>query len=92
MADPRVFTVAATRALQAGIITKIRVENFMCHSHMEISMGDRVNFITGQNGSKSIFVFTGTEPVGTDLFGSVLLVPSTVMECIGRYGTKQNTE
>ncbi|GKC51987.1 peptidase C48, SUMO/sentrin/Ubl1 [Tanacetum coccineum] len=37
--------------LSAGIISKIRVENFMCHSHMEINLADHINFITGQNGS-----------------------------------------
>ncbi|XP_076932337.1 structural maintenance of chromosomes protein 6B-like [Bidens hawaiensis] len=45
-------------ALRAGIVTKIRVENFMCHSHMEIDMGDRVNFITGQNGSGKSAILT----------------------------------
>lgn len=54
MADARVINGPAG-ALQAGIITKIRLENFMCHTHMEIDIGDRVNFITGQNGSQSSF-------------------------------------
>ncbi|KAL8233115.1 hypothetical protein R6Q57_002893 [Mikania cordata] len=57
MSDARVFT-GSDRALQAGIVTKIRVENFMCHSHMEIDMGDRVNFITGQNGSGKSAILT----------------------------------
>lgn len=41
----------------AGIISKIKVENFMCHSSLQIELGDWVNFITGQNGSKSSFLF-----------------------------------
>ncbi|XP_071732184.1 structural maintenance of chromosomes protein 6B-like [Rutidosis leptorrhynchoides] len=57
MDDARVFT-GADKALQAGIITKIRVENFMCHSNMEIELGDRVNFITGQNGSGKSAILT----------------------------------
>ncbi|KAK9075200.1 hypothetical protein SSX86_003521 [Deinandra increscens subsp. villosa] len=57
MANARVLN-GQDRALQAGIITKIRVENFMCHSHMEIDMGDRVNFITGQNGSGKSAILT----------------------------------
>lgn len=57
MADARVFNGPA-EALQAGVITKIRLENFMCHSHMEIDIGDRVNFITGQNGSGKSAILT----------------------------------
>ncbi|KAH7543299.1 hypothetical protein FEM48_Zijuj02G0169600 [Ziziphus jujuba var. spinosa] len=37
----------------AGVVKRIRLENFMCHSHLEIELGDSVNFITGQNGSKA---------------------------------------
>lgn len=39
---------------KAGIVKKIRLENFMCHNNLEIELGDRVNFITGQNGSKTL--------------------------------------
>ncbi|GKA06248.1 structural maintenance of chromosomes protein 6B-like protein [Tanacetum coccineum] len=42
----------------AGIISKIRVENFMCHSHMEINLAHHVNFITGQNGSGKSAILT----------------------------------
>ncbi|MQM03164.1 hypothetical protein Taro_035939, partial [Colocasia esculenta] len=38
---------------KAGIISRIRLENFMCHSCLQIEFGDWVNFITGQNGSRS---------------------------------------
>ncbi|XP_015076680.1 structural maintenance of chromosomes protein 6B [Solanum pennellii] len=56
MAD-RVPTVRPKR-LQAGIISKIRLENFMCHSNLEIDFGDWVNFITGQNGSGKSAILT----------------------------------
>lgn len=39
----------------SGTINRIRLENFMCHSKLEIDFGDCVNFITGQNGSKCFF-------------------------------------
>ncbi|CAI0380925.1 unnamed protein product [Linum tenue] len=39
----------------AGTIKRIRLENFMCHSNLQIELGPRVNFITGQNGSTSLF-------------------------------------
>uniref|UniRef100_A0A7N0REW4 RecF/RecN/SMC N-terminal domain-containing protein n=1 Tax=Kalanchoe fedtschenkoi TaxID=63787 RepID=A0A7N0REW4_KALFE len=42
----------------AGIITRIKVENFMCHSSMQIELGDSVNFITGQNGSGKSAILT----------------------------------
>ena len=38
----------------AGIVKKIRLENFMCHSNFEMEFGDAVNFILGQNGSQSL--------------------------------------
>jgi len=37
---------------EAGIIEKIRLENFMCHRHLELSFGPNINFIVGVNGSK----------------------------------------
>ncbi|XP_044380774.1 structural maintenance of chromosomes protein 6B [Triticum aestivum] len=38
----------------AGTISRIRLENFMCHSSLHIELGEHVNFITGQNaGGKS---------------------------------------
>lgn len=36
----------------SGIVKRVRLENFMCHSSLQIELGDWVNFITGQNGSK----------------------------------------
>lgn len=42
----------------AGIITRIKVENFMCHSSMQIEFGDSINFITGQNGSGKSAILT----------------------------------
>ncbi|PKI39246.1 hypothetical protein CRG98_040375 [Punica granatum] len=43
---------------RAGIITRIRLENFMCHSNLEIELGEWVNFITGQNGSGKSAILT----------------------------------
>jgi hypothetical protein len=48
--------------LEAGIIKKLRLENFMCHSNHETEFGNHVNVITGQNGSmlfsSSLITFT----------------------------------
>lgn len=38
-------------AINAGIIKKVYVENFMCHRKFTIDFCRNVNFITGQNGS-----------------------------------------
>ncbi|CAM6106305.1 unnamed protein product [Calypogeia fissa] len=43
---------------KAGSIKRITVENFMCHSNLTIEVGDRVNFITGQNGSGKSAILT----------------------------------
>jgi len=37
---------------QVGIIEKIKLENFMCHQHLELKLGPNINFIIGVNGSK----------------------------------------
>ncbi|XWS51588.1 hypothetical protein CRYUN_Cryun12cG0189600 [Craigia yunnanensis] len=42
----------------AGTIKRIRLENFMCHSSLEIELGEWVNFITGQNGSGKSAILT----------------------------------
>ncbi|GAB4844106.1 hypothetical protein Ancab_037413 [Ancistrocladus abbreviatus] len=42
----------------AGTIARIRLENFMCHSNLQIEFGDYVNFITGQNGSGKSAILT----------------------------------
>ncbi|CAI0404527.1 unnamed protein product, partial [Linum tenue] len=42
----------------AGTIKRIRLENFMCHSNLQIELGPRVNFITGQNGSGKSAILT----------------------------------
>ncbi|KAF0912252.1 hypothetical protein E2562_013204 [Oryza meyeriana var. granulata] len=42
----------------AGTISRIRLENFMCHSSLQIELGQHVNFITGQNGSGKSAILT----------------------------------
>ncbi|RDX68774.1 Structural maintenance of chromosomes protein 6A, partial [Mucuna pruriens] len=42
----------------AGIIKRLRLENFMCHSKHETDFGSHVNFITGQNGSGKSAILT----------------------------------
>ncbi|XP_021752713.1 structural maintenance of chromosomes protein 6B-like [Chenopodium quinoa] len=46
------------RSITAGTIRRIKLENFMCHSNLEIEFGDFVNFITGQNGSGKSAILT----------------------------------
>jgi len=43
--------VAWSPEMAAGMISRIRLENFMCHSSLHIELDQHVNFITGQNGS-----------------------------------------
>ncbi|XP_027910964.1 structural maintenance of chromosomes protein 6A-like isoform X2 [Vigna unguiculata] len=42
----------------AGIIKRLRLENFMCHTKHETEFGSHVNFITGQNGSGKSAILT----------------------------------
>ncbi|XAR56052.1 hypothetical protein NMG60_11036347 [Bertholletia excelsa] len=57
MAD-RAGLIGGQHCSPAGIIAKIRLENFMCHSNLEIEFGDYVNFVTGQNGSGKSAILT----------------------------------
>jgi hypothetical protein len=35
----------------AGIIERIYLENFLCHSKLDVALGPNLNFIHGKNGS-----------------------------------------
>ena len=37
---------------EVGIIEKITLVNFMCHTMLEVPLGANVNFVIGRNGSK----------------------------------------
>ncbi|XP_062153767.1 structural maintenance of chromosomes protein 6B-like isoform X1 [Alnus glutinosa] len=61
MGDSRVFPDPIStlhRRSNAGIIKRIRLENFMCHDNLQIELGEWVNFITGQNGSGKSAILT----------------------------------
>ncbi|PKA46461.1 Structural maintenance of chromosomes protein 2-1 [Apostasia shenzhenica] len=60
MGDCRVYADSRANFAQsrAGIIWRIRLENFMCHSSLQIELGDWANFITGQNGSGKSAILT----------------------------------
>ncbi len=42
---------------EIGIIERIRLENFMCHKHLELNFGPNINFVVGANGSKCCTAF-----------------------------------
>ncbi|KAB2053732.1 hypothetical protein ES319_A12G207800v1 [Gossypium barbadense] len=60
MSSSRVFSgqMYGAQRSGAGTIRRIRLENFMCHSSLEIELGEWVNFITGQNGSGKSAILT----------------------------------
>ncbi|EEF51573.1 structural maintenance of chromosomes protein 6B [Ricinus communis] len=60
MGDSTVFSECnPTRSRSgAGTVTRIRLENFMCHSNLQIELCPWVNFITGQNGSGKSAILT----------------------------------
>lgn len=39
------------KQVEAGIVKRLVVENFMCHQHLAINFGRNINFIHGENGS-----------------------------------------
>ena len=46
------------RPLQPGVILRVKMLNLRCHKHVELKLKDRVNFITGSNGSGKSTVLT----------------------------------
>ena len=45
------------KEVEAGIIQKIRLDNFMCHKCLEIDFHNCINIINGENGSKLFWFF-----------------------------------
>ncbi|TYJ58578.1 hypothetical protein B9479_000788 [Cryptococcus floricola] len=46
-------------ASQAGVIKSITLIDFMCHRHLKVDFGPRMNFVVGHNGSGKSAVLTG---------------------------------
>ncbi|GAA5883202.1 hypothetical protein JCM16303_007304 [Sporobolomyces ruberrimus] len=44
---------------EAGVISHVKLENFMCHYSTEVDFGPQVNFLVGVNGSGKSAVLTG---------------------------------
>ncbi|KXZ52761.1 hypothetical protein GPECTOR_8g151 [Gonium pectorale] len=51
MDDEAMSFIAREREGAAGHIARVHLENFMCHRHFEVDMGNHVTLISGQNGS-----------------------------------------
>eukprot|EP00051_Salpingoeca_urceolata_P024254 m.423407 g.423407 ORF g.423407 m.423407 type:complete len:1329 (+) comp20211_c2_seq3:397-4383(+) len=43
---------------EAGVISKVDLENFLCHSKLTVNLGQNVNFIIGLNGSGKSAILT----------------------------------
>ena len=44
---------------EVGIVEKVSLSNFMCHTRLEVSLGSNVNFVIGRNGSGKSAILTG---------------------------------
>ncbi|XP_078353144.1 structural maintenance of chromosomes protein 6-like [Oculina patagonica] len=52
------FPVSTSSEAEVGIIEKITLVNFMCHTMLEVPLGANVNFIIGRNGSGKSAIMT----------------------------------
>ncbi|KAK3914444.1 Structural maintenance of chromosomes protein 6 [Frankliniella fusca] len=43
----------------SGTILEVVLEDFLCHSHMKVSLNKEINFIVGRNGSGKSAILTG---------------------------------
>ena len=63
----------------AGAFVRVTMHNFMCHRHVEVELGPRINYITGENGSGKSAILTAL---------SVAL--GAKMKSVGRSSTKSS--
>jgi hypothetical protein len=49
----RIPADARQQTIQAGFLKEVVLQNFMNHENLQVNFGDRLNFITGDNGSES---------------------------------------
>jgi hypothetical protein len=50
--SPNLVTSLSQMEAEMGVIEKINLTNFMCHDRLEVSLGSKLNFIIGHNGSE----------------------------------------
>ncbi|XP_014245802.1 structural maintenance of chromosomes protein 6 [Cimex lectularius] len=50
--------LSTTQQKLCGKIRKVHLVNFMCHSNFEFNFGDKINFISGKNGSGKSAILT----------------------------------
>ena len=74
---------------EAGLITRIYMEDFMCHRKFTIELGRRVNFITGQNGSGSSALFYKSIKSDLSYSPGKSAIVAAIQLCLG--ATARNT-
>ncbi|BES95460.1 Structural maintenance of [Nesidiocoris tenuis] len=52
------ISVVPVNGVGVGKVVRVRLVNFMCHSNLVFTFGDKVNFISGRNGSGKSAILT----------------------------------
>ncbi|GAA6061381.1 hypothetical protein JCM10212_000641 [Sporobolomyces blumeae] len=58
IAETQRIKASNQKIAEAGVIKKVRLENFMCHYATEVDFGPQVNFLVGVNGSGKSAILT----------------------------------
>jgi hypothetical protein len=58
---------------EMGVIELIEMFDFMCHRHLKVPFGPKINFIIGHNGSAFLYEY-GSSSGNCDYFTSLLTI------------------
>ncbi|KAI9027577.1 P-loop containing nucleoside triphosphate hydrolase protein [Phycomyces nitens] len=53
-----IYSTNKTQINEFGTISRVEVKDFMCHAHLKVDFGPKINFVIGHNGSGKSAILT----------------------------------